>query len=304
MKKIQLDIPLVWAGAGTGKTRCLVDEVYRLFKEFRKLNGKNPRLIVCTFTRKASQELKERLFELAVREFTGEQQTLKKGEQSFQQKNTREESQSLFLNYIQSPSLYISTIDGILNMFLKRYGHKFDLSPDFQLSYGRTNETLFDSLAEEFIFEKNFSLLKRIPYFFLRELFIFYFKCRLKYGEVSFYNEKNFEEFNRDRQLFLEIENLFGKKHKPDKTKIKQHFEKQKSFLASIFNWDQDTGEIKKLFEEEDSFQADQFVPLFKEFHWAGEEFFSKFMEKKEKHRSFEHRGFAVIFSGLTERKS
>ena len=282
MQKIQLDTPLVRAGAGTGKTKYLVDEVYRLFKEYRKLKAKNPRLIVCTFTRKASQELKERLFKMAVKEL--EQQTLKGGKQSFQQgKNKRKENQVLFLNYIQSPSLYISTIDGILNMFLKRYGHKFGLSPDFQLSYGRTNETLFDSLAEEFIFEKNFSLLKKIPYFFLRELFIFYFKCRLKYGKVSFYNEKDFEEFNRDRQLFLEIENLFGKgNHRPDRIKIKQHFEKHNSLLASIFNWNQDIDEIKKLFKEEDSFQVDQFVPLFEEFHRAGEEFFLKFMEKKK----------------------
>ena len=67
--KVQLEAQLVRAGAGTGKTESLVKEVYRIFKKFRETENRHPRLIVCTFTRKASQELKERLLKEAVKEF-------------------------------------------------------------------------------------------------------------------------------------------------------------------------------------------------------------------------------------------
>ena len=70
MSEFQLEPQLVKAGAGTGKTTCLVNEVHSLFGKFRDKKGRDPRLIVCTFTRKASQELKERLFEMAVKDLS------------------------------------------------------------------------------------------------------------------------------------------------------------------------------------------------------------------------------------------
>ena len=68
MSKGQLKAQLIPAGAGSGKTTVLIAEVYKLFQEFRKAENRDPKLIVCTFTRKASQELKERLFEKALAE--------------------------------------------------------------------------------------------------------------------------------------------------------------------------------------------------------------------------------------------
>ena len=238
MKKLQLESQLVHAGAGTGKTTCLVNEVYSLFQQFRKHEERNPRLFVCTFTRKASQELKERLFEKAKEELLEmEKNSIHKKEFNGGNQNSQTEKlkASLFLNYIQSSSLYISTIDGILNLFLRRYGYNLNLDPDFQLNYGQFNSNLFDHLAEEFIFEKNFSLLKKIPYPFLKECFLFYIKCRLKYGKVFFYDEKDFKEFNQE--------------------------ETEKKF----------------------SFLGEEFVPIFKKFHQAGEEFFLNFIEEKKK---------------------
>ena len=158
--------------------------------------------------------------------------------------------------------MYISTIDGILNMFLKRYGHKFNLSPDFQLSYGQAGESLFDSMAEQCVFEKNFSLLKKIPYSFLKKLFLFYFKCRLKYGRVSFYDESDFKDFNRDRELFLSMGASLKKTERKslDAVEIQKLFEKQKSPLVGLFNGHISVSDIREIFEEEDIFNSIEFV--------------------------------------------
>ncbi len=284
MPEFQLKPKLIKAGAGTGKTTELVNEVYSLFKKSISADGKIPKLIVCTFTRKASQELKERLFKKAVKEFSETEKPTLKQTNFTKEKNKVLEASPSFLNYMQSSSLYISTIDGILNMFLKKYGHRFDLSPDFQLNDSQSSETLFDSLAEEFIFEKNFSLLKKIPYPFLKTLFIFYFKSRLKYGEVSFYNRKDFEEFNQDKRLFEQIKDSFKKtkNKKFDTTEIKDFFKKYQSPLAGFINECEDVDTMKDLFKEDKSFQADEFISLFEEFHKAGKEFFLSFIETKK----------------------
>ena len=126
-----------------------------------------------------------------------------------------------------------------LNMFLKRYGYKFDLNPDFQIYNDYINEKLFDSLAEEFVFEKNFSLLQKIPYPVLKNFFLSYFKCRLKYGEVSFYNEKDFKEFNQQKELFDRSGGFRKGKEKVDILEIQKQFEKNKSSLVKLLNEDQ-----------------------------------------------------------------
>ena len=263
---------LIEAGAGTGKTEKLIEKVYKLFqdKNFRSENkGRDPRLIVCTFTRKASQELKERLLNKAVQEA---------------KKRDTLQNPSAFLNYVQSPSLHISTIDSVLNLFLKRYGHHFDLSPDFQIQDNSVDTTLFNSMAEKFIFEKNFSLLKRLPYFYLKQLFLFYFECCLKYDEISFYNLKDFEEFNYERDLFLSAESLLQKKKGVPRNfyKIKKYFYDKGSRLADFLNDDEDIIKFKGIFKEDVIFDASLFVPLFEELARAGKELFPLFMEEKK----------------------
>ena len=84
--------------------------------------------------------------------------------------------------------------------------------------------------------------------------------------------------------MFLEIKDLFQKRKKQtaDFVKIQEHFEKHNSPLVQLLKQDQNADDVKKLFDEEDSFQTHQFVSLFKELHEAGREFFSEFMEKKK----------------------
>ena len=101
---------LVRAGAGAGKTRGLVEKIVEVFELFAG-RGEVPRIILTTFTRKATQELKERLITKAC--------------------DLRDPK---LLQFVSDPSrLQISTIHGLLNVFLKQVGHLAGLDAGFQI---------------------------------------------------------------------------------------------------------------------------------------------------------------------------
>ncbi len=263
---------LIRAGAGTGKTTRLIQEIYSQFQKQRKTGQEASRLIVCTFTRKASQELKQRLYEKAQEEIKTEGLSLS----------------PLFLNYIQSPSLYISTIDGILSLFLKKQAHQMNVPPDFQIHYAQSNEKLFDSLAEDFIFKKNLPLLQKIPYPFLKQLFLSYFTMRMEQGKISFYNEDDFNDFeNFWRQKDFIKQNWDSKKEISKIFNNEQYDNKTHSLsFIKMLETLQNMGELGKALktkkEDEVSFKANHFLPIFKQFHPVAEEFCSQFIERKK----------------------
>jgi ATP-dependent helicase/nuclease subunit A len=107
----QLTNHVVQAGAGAGKTRSLVEKVVSVFRHYKETQDRVPRLILTTFTRKATQELRERLIVRAC-----------------------EEGNSDLLEYVgNARSLHISTIHGVLNLFLSQIGHVCDLEAGFRL---------------------------------------------------------------------------------------------------------------------------------------------------------------------------
>ena len=281
---------LARAGAGTGKTERLARETQSLHTLFQKAQGRPPRLIVCTFTNKARQELKTRLFKIAREELNGQTSPFDKpcatgeifheNEAPPQAKKAFEkEGGHLFLQYIQSPALRISTIDSILSLFLKKHGHKIDLRRDFQIEPG-ANGKLFDSLAGGFVFKKNLSLLKKLNYDFLKRLFLFYCKMRLSHKDVGFCNKKDFEDFLQSRELFLSNKKLLKQKPEAGEWIFSA---KQKGRLLADLILSQKPSAVNRLFEEAESFQSSAFVPLFEEFDSAGRAFFPLFMERKKK---------------------
>ncbi|MBX3040806.1 MAG: UvrD-helicase domain-containing protein [Bdellovibrionaceae bacterium] len=102
---------LLQAGAGAGKTTTLVATFIAFVKQFRADHqGEFPRIVVTTFTRKATQEVRERLMKKA----------LESGEEEI-------------FNYLGEKSrVHISTIHGILSLFLSRYGERLGLPADFR----------------------------------------------------------------------------------------------------------------------------------------------------------------------------
>lgn len=119
---------MVRAGAGAGKTTALTQFVIESAKEFKAVHGRFPQVVVTTFTRKATQELRERLIRKAS---SGEDREL--------------------LEFVSSKSqMLISTIHGVLNLFLKRYGHLMDLDPNFSLLTSPEENRLVKGLLRDY----------------------------------------------------------------------------------------------------------------------------------------------------------
>lgn len=106
------------AGAGAGKTYNLTREVITQALGFFAKEQRWPRFVVTTFTKKATQELSERLMILCLQEYPQA------------------------MDFIStSGALKVSTIHGVLDEFLKDLGHLIDLKSDF--SYLTESEALF-----------------------------------------------------------------------------------------------------------------------------------------------------------------
>lgn len=122
---------VVRAGAGAGKTTRLVEEVIAVARKFFLQNQKFPTMILTTFTRKATQELKERL-------------TLRACELEDQE----------LIDYLSSNSfLQISTIHGVMSLFLRRYGHLAGFDNGFQLMSDEEASRLAKTLLKNMVFE-------------------------------------------------------------------------------------------------------------------------------------------------------
>lgn len=101
---------IVRAGAGAGKTYTLTHKVMDIAEDHLRRHGRLPRLIVTTFTRKATQELRERLMVLAL------------------------EEKPHLVDFINSRSLLmVSTIHGVMDLYLKRYGGNICIDPGYTI---------------------------------------------------------------------------------------------------------------------------------------------------------------------------
>jgi ATP-dependent helicase/nuclease subunit A len=167
----------VRAGAGAGKTTNLIAEVYDYYKEFTLKNKREPRVVLTTFTRKATQELRERLMWTA------------------QKKQDYE-----FLNFVLSKNnLMISTIHGVLQLFLRQFAKVIDLDPGFQLIDSdvlrHQSKIILRGLLQNELAQKKQrqDLLDELSIEELCTLLLRYFDSQLQYYNISGYNLKDFQ---------------------------------------------------------------------------------------------------------------
>lgn len=108
LESLQLPDIVVRAGAGAGKTTKLVERVLDIEKKSLLERKKHARIVVTTFTRKATQELKERILAQALAS-----------------------QDPKLIEFARRPScLHISTIHGVLSLFLSRFSSRMGLSPN------------------------------------------------------------------------------------------------------------------------------------------------------------------------------
>ncbi len=167
---------IVRAGAGAGKTTALTEQVLGVAREFYKKHDRYPRMVVTTFTKKATQELKERLVLLAL------------------QKDKE------LLEFVNSTSvLKISTIHGILDQFLRQYGSFIMLDPSFTV----INSSLASQLARQVIRrillnheEKEVlqSLIDDFTFNKLEKLCREYAKAKLQFFELSPHDQSSLDQ--------------------------------------------------------------------------------------------------------------
>ena len=86
------------AGAGAGKTTMLIKTFFEFVQNYRACTNKFPKIIITTFTRKATQEIKERLLVQALAFNDAE----------------------LFQFVNKKSYVHISTIHGVLSLLLNR----------------------------------------------------------------------------------------------------------------------------------------------------------------------------------------
>ena len=234
----ELKSRIIKAGAGTGKTTCLTQEVFRILQGFKDQFKKYPSLIVCTFTRKATQELKQKLYKEAI------------------QKNDRE-----LLAHISSPLVHISTIHGILTLFLKSHGYKYGFgSSNFEPENIAAENHILNRVAADLLFGKYLPLLEKAPFPILTRALRFYTKTKLTTPHARFFSEKDLKETIEKDQILTENE--------------ENPILPEQQTVSNFFN------KCRK--EEPDCFKTEAFAQFFQDFKPLAEEFSEEFLKQKK----------------------
>ena len=176
---------IVRAGAGAGKTTALTEHVLDVARQFHKLHERYPRIVVTTFTKKATQELKERLVLLAL------------------------QKDNDLLAFVNSSSiLKISTIHGILDQYLRQYGSFLNLDPSFtvinssmasqfarqvvrRILLNHPQKEILQSLIDDFTFKR------------LEKLCREYYRIKMQYPEMTPHDQSSLEKITQHHVHYL-----------------------------------------------------------------------------------------------------
>lgn len=138
-KKFEIDfsnpknkVQFIRAGAGAGKTTTLIATCIAFAKQFKNTHGRYPKIIITTFTKKATQEIKERLIVEAL--------------------DTQDEE--LFQYFNKKSFVQIGTIHNILSLFIRQHSEAIGLPADLTIV---NDYKIFFALKKHIksIFEKN-----------------------------------------------------------------------------------------------------------------------------------------------------
>lgn len=127
------EFTFVSAGAGAGKTTNLVNHIVNTYVLYKKNTGKWPRIIGTTFTRKAANEIKERVAKQYQKFSPGNENLLTELDLANPHRRFIEDNLEDLLNFAYSESLNITTIHGICIQIILKKAYLLGFSPALRI---------------------------------------------------------------------------------------------------------------------------------------------------------------------------
>lgn len=211
----ELNLEVIKATAGAGKTQTLIDEVIRRVLNFYEQNHSFPRTAIATFTRKATSEMKERLIVKAI-----------------------EQKHKQLIEYISySHQLQISTIHGIFYRFLQMHSIQAGLSPGFVITSEKQSQQLFIAALKEQLFEKKIGIQLLDHYYFyeLQKIVRQYIAYVQEYPASRPFNHQELENTCAEKEKLILSDKIPQKTLKKDdleKCQLNKQYSKQFADLS------------------------------------------------------------------------
>ena len=202
------------AGAGAGKTTMLIKTFFEFVQNYRACTNKFPKIIITTFTRKATQEIKERLLVQALAFNDAE----------------------LFQFVNKKSYVHISTIHGVLSLLLNRNHDLLGLSSDIKIS---DTKALYKIYYHELkvIFKKNLEYFELLDHYSFKDLV----KLSIKFHEASQESEMNYINRSaliqiRDEKINTILKDLTDILSVRDSVINHKQWEPYLEFIRTVFN--------------------------------------------------------------------
>jgi ATP-dependent helicase/nuclease subunit A len=192
---------VIKAGAGAGKTTELVKRVLLMSLDYFETEGRFPKIILTTFTRKATQEIKERLAAKVISEMHTLKADLTLGEaEKFKKLETLKK---LFVYVSSSSHLQISTIHSVLIDYLSRFASMKYLPPSVSLIDNYQTKLPAKRILREMLPKTSELLQDRFSFSEITELALKYFQIWLTRPHIESLTRAEMETSNlhylRDR---------------------------------------------------------------------------------------------------------
>lgn len=238
----ELKNTILRAGAGAGKTTTLTQTFLRFAADFKDKHGKFPRIVVTTFTRKATQELKERLLAKAL----------------------ADGRQDLF-HYVSSKSqVQISTIHGVLSLFLSRYGSEIGLTPDYKIMSDSEIRKGARKIMRKYLLEipSLQELLEEYEFHVLEQALLKYFAENVIFPEMNFISRHALQE-----ETEKTVRDIAGKLRRVcTEIAAEASNEKWQEYAQALggFSWTVNSGNWEEFFARLESFWEHTSKPQFR----------------------------------------
>lgn len=174
-ESLPVEFTFVNAGAGAGKTTNLVGHIIDIFVRYKKTFGRDPRIIGTTFTRKAANEIKERIASQYLKYNPKNSHLLTELDLNNPNKEFIEQNLEELLDFAYSESLNITTIHGICLQVIMKKAYLLGYSPNLsvvseshlgfakkRILYKYMNDSVYEPLYSYFSFSEIMGLMDQL----------------------------------------------------------------------------------------------------------------------------------------------